>query len=94
MENKEMKYCWVYLDYREDKETGEIQFECPEVYATEEAALDKWGDETSLILESLCGDGDDEGIYDLQPGEENHYFHLNTDKRLITIYVKKVEVKQ
>lgn len=28
---------WIYLDYREDKETNEIQFECPEVYATKEA---------------------------------------------------------
>ena len=30
MENKEMKYCWVYVDYREEK-GGEIEFSTPEV---------------------------------------------------------------
>ena len=88
---------YLYLDYREDKETGEIQFECPEVYAEEENALFKFRNETNEIMESLgCEeeeDEDSEEIIEMLPGYEDHYFHLNTDKRLITIYVKKVEVK-
>lgn len=30
---------FVYVDYREDKDTGEIEFSTPEVYATKEATV-------------------------------------------------------
>lgn len=87
---------YVYVDYREDKETGEVQFETPQVYAEEEKALVKWCNETNWIMEELgCEedvDEDSEEIIEMMPGYDDHYFHLNTDQRLVTIYVKEVEV--
>jgi len=44
---------YLYLDYREDKDTGEIQFECPEVYATKEAAEQRYNNAVCEIQENI-----------------------------------------
>lgn len=89
MENKELKYCWVYVDYRQDKETGEEQFETPEVYATEEAAKRRYATVVGEIEEEI---DEDEPFEELR--EEEDFFILNSDWRYICIYYKKVTVKE
>lgn len=78
---------FIVVDYRQDKETGEEQFECPKVYATKELAQDVFGDLTVEILENISPR---EPIISLT--NDPDYFILNTDWRYICIYYKKVEV--
>ena len=44
---------YVYVDYRENKETGEIEFECPEVYGSFKDAQARYKKATSEISASI-----------------------------------------
>lgn len=81
--------CYVYVDYREDKETAEIQFECPEVYATKEAAEQRYNNAVCEIQEEI---DEEEPIEEMR--DSGDYFIFNSDWRYICIYYKKVTVKE
>ena len=80
---------YVYVDYRQDKDTGEEQFETPEVYTTEEAAKLRYANAVCEIEEDISEDEPFEEITD-----NGDFFILNSDWRYICIYYKKVTVKE
>lgn len=80
--------CFVYVDYRQDKETGEEQFECPEVYGTKEAAEQRYNNAVCEIQEEI---DEDEPIIEMT--DNGDYFIFSSDWRYICLYYKKVEVK-
>lgn len=80
--------CYVYVDYREDKDTGEIQFECPEVYDTKEKAEWRYNNAVCEIQEEI---DEDEPISEMD--DRGDYFIFNSDWRYICLYYKKVDVK-
>lgn len=79
---------FVYVDYREDKDTGEIEFSTPEVYATKEAAEQRYANSVCEIQEEI---DEDEPFEELR--DDGDFFILNSDWRYICIYYKEVEVK-
>lgn len=58
---------FLYVDYREDKDTGEIQFEVPEVYATKEAAEQRYNNAVCEIQEEIDEDEPIEQMDDRGP---------------------------
>lgn len=79
---------YLYVDYRQDKDTGEEQFEVPEVYATKEAAERRYNNSVCEIQEEI---DEEEPIIEMT--DNGDYFIFNSDWRYICIYYKKVQVK-
>lgn len=79
---------WVYVDFRQDKDTGEEQLEVPEVYGTKEAAEQRYNNAVCEIQEEI---DEDEPISEMD--DRGDYFIFNSDWRYICLYYKKVEVK-
>ena len=86
---------YVYVDYRENKETGEIEFECPEVYGSFKDAQARYKKATSDISASITPVEDvNDFVSDTDIlGGTGDYFLLDSDLRHICIYFKKVVVK-
>lgn len=80
---------YVYVDYRQDKDTGEEQFSTPEVYATKEAAERRYNNSVCEIQEEI---DEEEPIEEMS--DSGDYFIFNSDWRYICIYYKKVTVKE
>lgn len=80
---------YVYVDYRQDKDTGEEQFETPEVYATKEAAEQRYNNSVGEIQEEI---DEEEPIEEMR--DSGDYFIFNSYWRYICIYYKKVTVKE
>ena len=80
---------YVYVDYRQDKDTGEEQFSTPEVYATKEAAERRYNNSVGEIQEEI---DEEEPIEEMS--DSGDYFIFNSDWRYICIYYKKVTVKE
>ena len=80
---------YVYVDYRQDKDTGEEQFKTPEVYATKEAAERRFNNSVCEIQEEI---DEEEPIEEMS--DSGDFFIFNSDWRYICIYYKKVTVKE
>lgn len=79
---------YVYVDFRQDKDTGEEELKVPEVYATKEAAEWRYNNAVCEIQEEI---DEDEPIEQME--DRGDYFIFNSDWRYICLYYKKVEVK-
>lgn len=84
---------YVYVDYREDKETGEIQFETPEVYASRAAVAERYKKATKELDIPPFEDINDYVSENDMIGGTREYFLLDSNLRHICIYYQKVEVK-
>lgn len=81
-------FVYVYVDYREEKGTGEIEFSTPEVYGTKEAAEHRYNNAVCEIQENI---DEEEPIEEMR--DSGDYFIFNSDWRYICLYYKEVEVK-
>ena len=83
-----MSKVYVYVQYHLYPDTGEQDLQITEVYANYEDAKERFNDVTLEIEEEIPGN---EPI--LRLDDEKDYFHLATEWRIETVFIKEVEIK-